>query len=74
MGYVIFKGARGSNKTLMSAHVLELMFKKKVNIDILNQTKDVETYNRCIHYTDRQLTEDEYKLLKEIYDYVNDSD
>lgn len=46
--------------------VLKIIKKKKVNIDILEQCKDVETYNKCVHYIDRQLEKQVFDLLKEV--------
>lgn len=45
---------------------LEIIKNKKVNIDILKQVDNVELYNKCIHYLDRQLTQEEFDLLKEV--------
>ena len=45
---------------------LEIIKEKKVNLDILTQCDSVELYNKCIHYFDRQLTQEEYDSLKKV--------
>lgn len=46
---------------------LEIIKKKEVNMQVFNQCEDVETYNKVyIKQKDRQLTEEEFNLLKEV--------
>ena len=45
---------------------LEIIKKKEVNMQVFNQCEDVETYNKVyIKQKDRQLTQEEFGLLKE---------
>jgi len=47
---------------------LEIIKEKGVNIYLLNETDNVEEYNELIksHYGMKQLTQEEYDLLKEV--------
>ena len=46
---------------------LEIIKEKEVNMQVFNQCEDVETYNKVyIKQKDRQLTQEEFKLLKEV--------
>ena len=39
---------------------------KSVNVAIFEETKNLEEYNRIIHYFELHLTQEEYDLLKEV--------
>ena len=46
---------------------LEIIKEKEVNMQVFNQCEDVETYNKVyIKQKDRQLTQEEFSLLKEV--------
>ena len=46
---------------------LEIIKEKEVNMQVFNQCEDVETYNKVyIKQKDRQLTEEQFNLLKEV--------
>ena len=46
---------------------LEIIKEKEVNMQVFNQCEDVETYNKVyIKQKDRQLTQEEFNLLKEV--------
>ena len=47
--------------------VLETIKEKEVNMQVFNQCEDVETYNKVyIKQKDRQLTKEEFEMLKEV--------
>ena len=47
--------------------VFEIIKEKEVNMQVFNQCEDVETYNKVyIKQKDRQLTQEEFSLLKEV--------
>ena len=46
--------------------VLEIIVEKKVNLGILTQCKDVEMYNKCVHFLDSRLEKQEFDLVKEV--------
>lgn len=47
--------------------VLETIKEKEVNMQVFNQCEDVEAYNKVyIKQKDRQLTEEEFEMLKEV--------
>ena len=49
-----------------SLKALEIIKEKEVNMQVFNQCEDVETYNKVyIKQKDRQLTQEEFNLLKE---------
>ena len=45
---------------------LEIIKKKKVNLELLPQCNNVRIYNKCVHYFDRQLDQEDFDLLKEV--------
>ena len=46
---------------------LEIIKEKEVNMQVFNQCEDVETYNKVyIKQKDRQLTQEEFNLLREV--------
>ena len=46
---------------------LEIIKEKEVNMQVFNQCEDVETYNKVyIKQKDRQLTQEEFNLLKKV--------
>ena len=49
--------------------VIEILKNKKVSIELLSKTKWVNQYNRVRHLFNyvNELTEEEYKLLKEVF-------
>ena len=50
-----------------SLKALEIIKEKEVNMQVFNQCEDVETYNKVyIKQKDRQLTQEEFNLLKEV--------
>ena len=46
--------------------VLEIIVNKKVNVGLLSRCATVERYNKGVCYEPRQLTQEEYDLLKEV--------
>ena len=50
-----------------SLKALEIIKEKEVNMQVFNQCEDVEIYNKVyIKQKDRQLTKEEFNLLKEV--------
>ena len=48
-------------------NALEIIKEKEVNMQVFNQCEDVKTYNKVyIKQKDRQLTQEEFSLLKEV--------
>lgn len=45
---------------------LAIIKEKSVDVQLLKDIKNVPNYNWCVHTKDRALTEEEFKLLKEV--------
>ena len=45
---------------------LEIIKKKRVDVQLLKDSKNLNDYNWCVHTKDRALTKEEYNLLKEM--------
>ena len=67
LGAVLAKGLQerlDENKKKLKA--LEIIKNKRVDTQLLKDSKNLNDYNWCVHTKDRALTKEEYELLKEV--------
>lgn len=48
--------------------ILQIIKEKRVDIQLLKDSKNLNDYNWCVHTKDRALTKEEYDLLKEWFE------